>query len=123
MSTRISSRRYRFHRFVALAAATLLWLPACTTTYSTGTKEAQAHLKLGDNALKREDYKEAKSEFEQALKLDPIYALAKANLGWALHKNGFSDEGIKAAKEANELWPELANGYYTVGDIYYDQKR
>jgi superkiller protein 3 len=65
---------------------------------------------------------EAVIELRQAVTLDPGYAPAWRNLGYALDKQGQVEEAVTAYQKAVELEPEL-NAHNNLGVLYDKQGR
>ena len=55
-------------------------------------------------------YNEAIKAYDEAIKLDPKYAMAWNNKGLALNSQGKYNEAIKAYDEAIKLDPKYAHG-------------
>ncbi|MCK4525836.1 tetratricopeptide repeat protein [candidate division WOR-3 bacterium] len=83
------------------------WLLSAEGLYSTGL-----------TFLWIEDYKNALSYFEQALKKDPRHADACVNVGYCNGKLGRYNEAIKAYKQAIRIKPDYADAHYNLGVTY-----
>ncbi len=123
----------RFHRPAGPAAVRfgLVFLVAavaggsfgCAVGRSDGTPDAKLHFKRGSDHADADQWDDAIKEYELALKLDHLYVLCSAHLGYAYHKKGFSQRGIECIEDANKPDPDVADCYCNLGDIYFDMKR
>jgi tetratricopeptide (TPR) repeat protein len=68
-------------------------------------------------------YEEALAACEQAIRLDPTYALAYYNQGWAFDELKRHEEAISAYDQAIRLNPNYASAYYNKGNALRDLKR
>jgi type IV pilus biogenesis/stability protein PilW len=93
------------------------------TPAATATPSASEHLDTGLDYLEQEEPEQARAEFEEALRLDPGYALAHYNLGRVHYQQGELDLAEAAFKEAIENDPELAAAHTNLGVVYADQGR
>jgi tetratricopeptide (TPR) repeat protein len=86
-------------------------LPQLRDAVRLDAKDAQNHFELGecllDGALADKGVpgrlREAIQCFREAIRLDPWYALAHANLGWSLHLKGELDEALRHCEQAARL--------------------
>jgi serine/threonine protein kinase/tetratricopeptide (TPR) repeat protein len=75
--------------------------------YSTASPAAIENFVLGKEAWKKRNTLEAKKYFENAVKIDPEFALAYAELTDLLMYTGESDQGIRYAEKAIALGARL----------------
>jgi tetratricopeptide (TPR) repeat protein len=83
---------------------------------------AVLHNKLGVGELLTQRFREAKKDFEYAIRLDPHYSAAYNNLGvleYALNRNG---KAIKQYQKALTLQPQNASYYSNLGTAYFAKK-
>jgi tetratricopeptide (TPR) repeat protein len=93
------------------------------TPAATATPSASEHLDTGLDYLEQGEPEQARAEFEEAIRLDPGYALAHYNLGRIYYQQGELDRAEAAFKEAIENDPELAAAHTNLGVVYADQGR
>lgn len=79
---------------------------------------AVTHMERGDNALAREDVRAALVEFQQAVKLDPQYALAHSRLGQAYKRAGELSKAADSLQTAVRLDPFHFDSFFSLGDVY-----
>jgi tetratricopeptide (TPR) repeat protein len=96
---------------------------ATPTPAATATPSASEHLDMGLDYLEQERPEQARAEFEEAIRLDPGYALAHYNLGRIHYQQGELDLAQAAFEEAIENDPELAAAHTNLGVVYADQGR
>src|SRR5215471_19193704 len=75
---------------------------------------------IGVAYMGQQRFGEAQGQFEEALKAQPDYALAKLNLGIALLAQQKSDEAKAALLEATVKRPDDPFGWYNLGLVYKD---
>ena len=66
----------------------------------------------------RNDYSEATTSLIQALRLNPNFAEARAQLGLIALDQGHTQQGIRSLEKANSLDPNLASSHYRLGLAY-----
>jgi tetratricopeptide (TPR) repeat protein len=84
------------------------------------SSEAARLNSIGVAYMGQQRFAEAQKQFEDALKAQPSYALAKLNLGIAYLSQQKSDEARKALLEAAEKLPRDPYGWYNLGLVYKD---
>jgi Tfp pilus assembly protein PilF len=92
--------------------------PAAATEDS-GAQAARSN-SIGVAYMGQQRFAEAQRQFEDALKAQPDYALAKLNLGIALLAQQKSEEARKALLEATAKLPHDPYGWYNLGLVYKD---
>jgi tetratricopeptide (TPR) repeat protein len=80
----------------------------------------QELLLKGNDHLYRKEYSEAINYYEKVIGLDPNYAIAWNNKGFALENFGKSKEAIKCYDKAIELSPNYANAWNGKGMTLID---
>jgi tetratricopeptide (TPR) repeat protein len=91
-----------------------LWRDAA----SKGPAKARPHQQLGAALLARGEAREAVGELEAAVRIDPWYPEALANLGVARADLGETDLAIEALELALRMAPELAMAHNDLGTLY-----
>lgn len=84
---------------------------------------SEVHTNLGNVHLAAGRYDDAITHYELALS-DMLYVtpwFAQGNLGWAHHKAGRTEEGIKAIRRAIDLNAGFCQGHRNLGIIYEEQ--
>jgi len=99
-------------------------LPASIRTYEEilqiQPRSPAIHTVLGDLYLRQQNPKMAQAHYEQALAVDPGFALAANNLAWLQVENGGNlDVALGLAQRAKQLQPDLINSTDTLGWIEY----
>src|SRR5713101_2817145 len=89
--------------------------------FSLKTKEEWLNEGNALHSLQR--YQEALAAYEQAIHLDPNFALAYKNKGWTLNNLKRYQEALVAYEQAIHLDPNLALAYNNKGLTLYDLKR
>ena len=86
-------------------------------THATAVTRANfiAHRELGMALAARGELERARTELEEAVRLNPSYALALANLGKLRVATGQVDEGLALLRRALEVDPELRGGDRAIG--------
>jgi Tfp pilus assembly protein PilF len=90
-------------------------LSTATPTPATGTN---AYLESGRDALRKRNYDEAISDFTEAIRLDPNYALAYLYRGGAYDSKGNHEKAITELTEAIRLDPKSVFAYVARGYAY-----
>ncbi|MBW2981510.1 tetratricopeptide repeat protein [Candidatus Woesearchaeota archaeon] len=89
---------------------------------SESSEEAGRHLKSGNSRFGVGKLNEAISEYETAIRLDPVYAAAYNNLGVAKGRIKDFDGAAAALKKAIEIKPEDIKAHNNLGNIYLRQR-
>jgi tetratricopeptide (TPR) repeat protein len=71
----------------------------------------------GFASMQMDRYDLAKEDFQKALQMDPNYAAARNNLGYARYKLGDTMRGLKLINESLELDPDNAYAYKFRGEV------
>jgi tetratricopeptide (TPR) repeat protein len=124
---RVSMRLLREKNLIAIAGL-MLFLAACQAGAAAtappeqiGTEplsSAQAYLERGDVYAARENWKQAIGEYDQAIRLNPTFAEAYNNRGYAEYWGGRSDEAIADLSKAIDLRPIYPFAFNSRGVVY-----
>ncbi len=109
-------------RRIAIAIALLMMLVVCAVARAA-SNEAVKRNNFGAELLKQGKLTEAIAELQQAVALDPTYAAAFRNLGYAHDRAGQGDEAIAAYRRALSLEPRDALTLNNLGVLYDNQGR
>lgn len=120
----------RFFRF--FLALTIVTLAACVSTdqqgrYAENTKaRARAHTDLGAVYYQNKQYEIALEEFNEAIKIDPTFALAYNGLGLVHSSLGQVDIADQHFKKAIQLEPNNSESHNNYGSFlcsrgFYDE--
>ena len=103
-------------------------IPSGKATWTSGRivsrklpQKERTHHNLGFAYYELEQWDEAKRAFEEALRLNPRYALSMYNLGLVFYKKGFLEEAIDCYKKAIDLDPAFPESFYNLGIAYYQK--
>jgi len=81
--------------------------------------EAESYNWYGFMAVQEEhDYQKALKNFTEAIKLDPLYAIAYGNRGIVYSKLGEYKKAIEDYNKAIELYPKYTKAYFNRGSTY-----
>src|SRR5215469_4801220 len=86
----------------------------------TASSEAARLNSVGVAYMGQQRFAEAQKQFDDALKTQPDYALAKLNLGIAFLAQQKSDQAKAALLEATAKLPDDPYGWYNLGLVYKD---
>jgi tetratricopeptide (TPR) repeat protein len=81
----------------------------------------RVHNNLGFAYLELGRLDNAEEEFEEALRLNPRYALSMYNLGLVSYRKGSTDEAIQCYQKAIELDSRSPDAFYNLGIAYYQK--
>jgi len=84
-------------------------------------RKERTHHNLGYAYYESGRLEEARKEFEEALTLNPDYALSSYNLGLVLYRKGLMEEAIHCYKEALKQDHPYPEAYYNLGLAYYQK--
>jgi Tfp pilus assembly protein PilF len=84
-------------------------------------QKERVHHNLGFVYYEMERLDDAEEEFEQALRLNPRYALSMYNLGLVYYRKGSMDEAIRYYQKAIELDSKSPDFFYNLGVAYYQK--
>src|SRR2546430_12850827 len=87
------------------------------------TKTARENYQRALSQYQAGRYQEALSSLQEALKLDPNFAIAHNSAGVVYDKLGRSAEAINSCERAVVLKPDLAVAHYNLGVLYDDASR
>jgi tetratricopeptide (TPR) repeat protein/MinD-like ATPase involved in chromosome partitioning or flagellar assembly len=119
-----SMRRSRLRAAVAVGATVLALAVAALWVYQllTSLRDASAVTAKGDEEADKKNFDEAIKKYNEAIRLDPSFALAYYSRGRAhLGKESF-DEALSDFNEAIRLDANYVKAYVGRGDVYW-QKR
>src|SRR3990172_5417520 len=74
-----------------------------------------AHYNLGNSFLKEGELDRAEAEYREALRLNPVLALAISNLGAVHQRRGLHDLAISEFEKAIQIKPNLSEAYFALG--------
>jgi len=83
---------------------------------------AAAHVNLGSLHAERREFELAKQEYETALKLEPYFAPAAANLADLYRAQGRDDAGERVLREALHKTPDVSMLHYALGLLLVRQR-
>jgi tetratricopeptide (TPR) repeat protein len=110
-------------RVLYLLCAVLLvgsWVAEATTETEDQTQQsAVAWNNKGAIFYNMKDYNEALQAYDNAIKINPLYAEAWANKGVALYDNGSYQEAIRAFNRSISIDPTEGWVWYARGSVYY----
>ncbi len=86
------------------------------------SRAGNEHLRRGLQAYTAGNTREAESEFEKAVILDPRSAVAQSNLGFALYDRGDDASAFARQSLAIKIDPDYANAHYGLALIYKRQR-
>ncbi len=98
--------------FSLVACATYSGQMQCNTQC-----QAQANYKQGMNYYHRDTYARAVRYFDEAIRLDPDYAVAHNARAWILYTAGYNEDALPSAERAVSLAPGNAWNVGTKGHI------
>jgi tetratricopeptide (TPR) repeat protein len=84
-------------------------------------QKERVHHNLGFVYYEMERLDDAEKEFEQALRLNPRYALSLYNLGLVYYRKGSMDEAIRYYQKAIGLDSKSPDFFYNLGIAYYQK--
>lgn len=96
-------------------------IPQTSVPAVTPTLSAADHMDMGLDYQDQGEFDEAIAAFEEAIRLDPDYALAHYNLGRARYLQGQMEQAVAAFEEAIQIDPEMAEAYTNLGAVYSAQ--
>jgi tetratricopeptide (TPR) repeat protein len=101
--------------------AILVVLLGTAEVQAARSEEAIKRNNFGADLLKQGKLDEAVLEFRRAIEIDPTYAAAHLNLGYAYERGGRLDEAIGAYRKAIQLEPGALFAHNNLG-VLYDKK-
>jgi Tfp pilus assembly protein PilF len=107
-------------KVLAARGTKLLVAAVAANPDDTASAEAARLNSIGVAYMGQQRFAEAQKQFEEALKAQPGYSLAKLNLGIALLAQQKSDQAKKALLQATEKLPDDPFGWYNLGLVYKD---
>lgn len=99
-----------------------LVIKGCTAWIETGKAPAAAYVQRGNAYTRNKDYDRAIADFNQAMQLDPKFALAYSDRGLTYAIKRDYNRAIADASRAIELDPKLALAYVNRGNSYTANK-
>jgi hypothetical protein len=91
--------------------------PAPTPTPTPATSSAEEHFEKGFEYFQQEKWDEAIAEFQEAVRLDPDFALACMALGYSYVNKGEFEQAIEALEKYLQLEPGAENRAQVESDI------
>ena len=88
------------------------------------SNKARPHYNLGISYFYRKMYNEALANYQEAMRLEPIYASdsdVQYNLGISYYHKKMYDKAIVHYKEAQRLKPDNPDNFYNLGLVYADK--
>ena len=85
-------------------------------------KDAKSYIDQGVNLIKKEQYNEAIVSLDQAIQIDPDYALAYNYRGIAYFRTKSFDKALTDFDKAIQLDPNLAAAYNNRAYAYFQKK-
>ena len=82
------------------------------------SSEAQRHFEAGLELQGKENLEQAIVEYDEAIRLDPQFALGYAHRGWTYAQLDQNQQAFQDFDEAIRLDPELAPAYLFRGSVY-----
>lgn len=115
---------------ISLATACLFLIGSlifpCSKAHAQDGKTLRQEIRLGNQASKLEDYKEAEIHYRKALQADPYNVEALYNLGGVLAATGklkeAMQEGYEPALRRAGSAAQKAMIYHNIGDLFMTQK-
>jgi len=86
-------------------------------------QKARPHNNLGLALFNKGRLEEAKSHYQEALRLEPEFVYAHNNLGVVLEKQGRLEEAMRHYYETLRIRPDFAQAHYNLGRVLMLQKR
>lgn len=86
-------------------------------------RQAKEALNAASDAMRRQDWRKARTQAMRAVTLQPGYAAALAMLGYLDLQEGNLETASASAREAIQSDPNLAFAYLTLGTAYNSMKR
>lgn len=99
---------------VRIRAAIVAVCVAASVSACGEYRGATDYLIAGNEAFKRNDYKQAEIEYRNALRLEPNSPTALNNLGVILNELGNYDESIQVLRKATSIDPNNIIAHYTM---------
>jgi tetratricopeptide (TPR) repeat protein len=100
-------------------------LESCTLLIESGGQTSRARVAAfnsrGNVHLGRRNYDRAIDDYNEAIRLDPTYAIGFNNRGLAHQRKGEIDRAIEDYDEAIRLNPRLAAAFFARADAYRDK--
>ncbi|NIS78992.1 MAG: tetratricopeptide repeat protein [Anaerolineales bacterium] len=97
----------------------VLWVSAVSGVLPTpGGASAKFHFDRGVSLVQEGDLEESIAEFEQAIRIQPDYALAYHTLGVAYYETRRLEEAKVAFENAIQHDPDLATAHAWLGNVY-----
>ena len=84
---------------------------------------ANAHFRMGWIYNDQENYDDAVTSLQSAIKINPNYADAHNEMGYAFRHLGRTSEALEEYQEAVRINPQLGLAFLGLGDVYYDTKQ
>jgi tetratricopeptide (TPR) repeat protein len=106
--------------FACSAVASLLILAACSESKET---RVQRFLAQGNDMVRKQNFEEAMSYYEGALKLDSCFADALNNLGSVHHRQGNFAKANDLYSKAIRCNPDFISGYLNRANTRYELNR
>jgi len=104
-------------KYICIIVLALIVTIGCATTAVEKTQEA--YLDRGNSYYRSGEYQRAIKAYNQAIRLDPKFAMAYNNRGLAYGHKGQHDKAIADYNKAIEITPRDAEAYYNRGVACY----
>ena len=96
----------------------ILFISGC----SNPEKSKVEHFNKGMEYVKKQDWKSAIIELQNAIKIDPKYAEARYQLGLAYSKNGEPNKAVKELIRATDLNPKNSDAQLILARVFSTAK-
>ena len=101
-----------------LSICCMLLFSSCASTPSSDKiNSAESHMKLGSSYLENEQFNEAFTEFQKAIKLNPRSKETLNYLGYLSTRFKKYDEAILYYKKAISIDPDYADAHYNLAIV------
>lgn len=97
--------------------------PSHRSAQTPVSSEAASHFQLAKTAEARADWKNAESQYREAIRLAPDWAEAMVNLGIVYNRQGKTEEALATFNRAAEINPKLLGAQLNIAITLFRTKR